>query len=189
MRDFSARSTASLLRLSTRGNKAAADALFARVYDDLRRRAHAIRRDGAPATLNTTALVHEAYLHLRPEDGLSVESRAHLLHLAGRAMRQVVSRAVRYRKALKRGGHVVTVQFQDQVMGTQVPLDDLVTLDDALAALEHMHKRQARVVECRFYAGLTVQETAQALGISPSTVKRDWRAAKAWLTSHLKALD
>ena len=171
------------------GNEAAAEQLFNQIYEELRSLARVVRRGKAPATLNTTALVHEAYLHLRPDDGIDVESERHFFRLAARAMRQVIARQVRHRTAQKRGGHAITVAFHDRMLGTEVPLDDIVTLEDALGALDQMKPRQARVVECRFYAGLTVQETADALDVSAATVKRDWRAARAWLIAHLRMID
>ncbi len=186
---YSSLPTTQLLRRIQSGDAAAADALYAHVYDQLQRLAHVVRRNGAPQTVNTTALVHEAYLHLRPDDGLDVESKRHFFRLAARAMRQVIARKVRHRAAQKRGGHAVTVPFHDRMLGTEVPLDDIVTLEDALGALDQMKPRQARVVECRFYAGLTVQETANALDVSTATVKRDWRAARAWLIAHLRTID
>ena len=171
------------------GDDRALEQLFTRVYNELRRLARVVRCGKAPATLNTTALVHEAYLRLRPSGELDVASKQHFFRLAARAMRQVIARQVRCRSAQKRGGHAITVSFCDHMMGTEAPLADLITLEDALCALEQMHTRQARVVECRFYAGLTVKETACALDISTATVKRDWRAARAWLLCYLRTLD
>ena len=178
-----------LFNALSNGDDHALEHLFELVYNELLRLARVVRGGGAPATLNTTALVHEAYLHLRPSGALDVESKRHFFRLVARAMRQVVAYEVRHRNAQKRGGDAITVLFNDQLLGTEVPLADLVTLEDALASLEQMHPRQARVVECRFFAGLTVQETADTLGISTATVKRDWRAAKAWLRAHLRPLD
>ena len=178
-----------LLRTLQSGDEAAADRLFAYVYDELRRLAHVVRSDGAPDTLNTTALLHEAYLHLKPAAGLDIESKLHFFRVAARAMRQVVAHGFRHRGAQKRGGDAVTVAFSDHMLGCRVAVESLVTGEDALARLEQMDERQARVVECRFYAGLSVEETAAVLDVSPSTVKRDWRAAKAWLVMHLSSYD
>jgi RNA polymerase sigma factor (TIGR02999 family) len=183
------RSVTELLRALQHGNDEAAERLFIRLYHELRRLARVVRRGKAPVTLNTTALVHEAYLHLRPDDGLDVSSKRHFFRLAARAMRQVIAREARHRNAKKRGGGAVTVSFHDRMLGTELPLADIVTLEDALDSLEQMDARQARVVECRFYAGLTVKETADVLDVSTATVKRDWRAAKAWLVAHLRPLD
>jgi RNA polymerase sigma factor (TIGR02999 family) len=178
-----------LLRAVQSGDKDAADRLFERVYDELRRLAHVVRSDGAPDTLNTTALLHEAYLHLNPGARLDIESKRHFFAIAARAMRQVVAHAYRHRGAQKRGGDAVTVAFSDHMLGCRVAVESLVTIEDALAQLERMSDRQARVVECRFYAGLSVEETADVLEVSASTVKRDWRAAKAWLVMHLSSYD
>lgn len=174
-----------LLQAVQSGDEEAGDRLFACIYEELRRLARVVRSDGAPTTLNTTALLHEAYLHLQPAAGLDVSSKQHFFRLAARAMRQVVARQFRHRGAQKRGGHVDTVAFDDGLIGRSLPIEDLLTLDEALDRLERMSERQARVVECRGYAGMSVEDTAFVLGISPSTVKRDWKAARAWLTAHL----
>ena len=168
------------------GDDRALEHLFELVYNELLCLARVVRSGKAPATLNTTALVHEAYLRLRPSGALDIENKRHFFRLVARAMRQVVAYEVRHRNAQKRGGGAVTVSFNDHMLGTEVPLADIVTLEDALETLEQMNERQARVVECRFYAGLTVEETADVLGMSTATVKRDWRAAKAWLIAHLR---
>ena len=175
-----------LLAAARAGDRAATDRLFARVYDELHRLAHFVRGSGTPDSLNTTALLHEAYLHLRPDEGLDVNDRRHLLQVAARAMRQVLAREARRRKAWKRGGRAVTVSFQDGTVGRTVALSDILTLEEALSTLDRLRPRQARVVECRFYAGLSVEETAETLEISTATVKRDWRAARAWLLTRLK---
>ena len=168
------------------GTSDASEKLLSHIYDELRRLARVVRKGKAPATLNTTALVHEAYLHLRPDEGIDVENKKHFFRLAARAMRQVIAYEVRHRSAQKRGGNAVTVSFDERFVGTRTPMADLLSLEDALQILGRMHPRQVRVVECRFYAGLSVKETAQVLDISPTTVKRDWRAARAWLVAHLK---
>lgn len=164
----------------------ASEELLSQIYDELRRLARVVRKGKAPDTLNTTALVHEAYLHLRPDKGIDVENRKHFFRLAARAMRQVIAYEIRYRGAQKRGGNAVTVSLEERFLGTCAPLADLMSLEDALQTLGRMHPRQVRVVECRFYAGLSVKETAEVLNISPTTVKRDWRAARAWLVAYLK---
>jgi len=175
-----------LLAAARAGDRAATDRLFVRVYDELHRLAHFVRGCGTPDSLNTTALLHEAYLHLRPDEGLDVNDRRHLLQVAARAMRQVLARKARRRKAWKRGGRAVTVSFQDRTVGRTVALSEILTLEEALATLDRLRPRQARVVECRFYAGLSVEETAEALGVSTATVKRDWRTARAWLLTRLE---
>jgi len=181
----SSSSTTQLLMSLQDGASDASEKLLSQIYDKLRRLARVVRNGKAPFTLNTTALVHEAYLHLRPDEGIDVESRKHFFRLAARAMRQVIAHEVRHRSAQKRGGNAVTVPFDERFVGTRTPMADLLSLEDALQALGRMKPRQVRVVECRFYAGLSVKETAQVLDISPTTVKRDWRAARAWLVAYL----
>ena len=167
--------------------EAPSGALFERLYDDLRRIAerHRARWVGND-TINTTALVHEAYLKL---DGATVESRAHLLAVASRAMRQVLVSYGEARKAQKRGGGAAHTAINDEVMGsplTEAQADRAAVIEDALARLEEADPRAARVVECRFFGGLSVAETAEALDVSEATVARSWRAARAWLYGELK---
>jgi RNA polymerase sigma factor (TIGR02999 family) len=158
------------------------DSLFALCYDELREiaRRH-LRRERSGHTLAATALVHEAYLKLaeRPEFawGESVRFRA----FVSRAMRHVLVDHARGRNTRKRGGEVIHVTLQPGVVGSAQPATDLLELDEALAQLAIHDPRLVRVVECRFFGGLTVTETAEALGISPSTVERDWTRARAYL--------
>lgn len=175
-----------LLQNARRGDAAAFDDLFAVVYSELRRLAHVVRQDRAGETLNTTALVHEAYERLVPAEDIEVENRAHFFRLAARAMRFVLTDSARRRKAAKRGGDQVLVTFDEGVHPDAVQLEEVIALDDALTRLEDLDQRQAHVVECRFFAGLSVEETAQALGVASATVKRDWRAARAWLAHELR---
>ena len=175
-----------LLEAARVGDAEAFDQLFTIVYGELRRMAHVVRRSGAGATLNTTALVHEAYARLAPAENLEVESRAHFFRLAARAMRFVLTDHARQRAAEKRGGDQVVVSLDERLHETPVRIDEVIALDDALTRLETLDQRQARVVECRFFAGLSVQETAQALGVGAATIKRDWRAARAWLAHELR---
>lgn len=180
-------SVTELLHAVRAGDEQAHEAVYERTYEALRRLAHGVRRGRAGDTLNTTALVHEAYLKLLPSPEAPWEDRAHFLRVAARAMRQVLVDAARHRTRLKRGGAARAVTFDDALH--EPPLDDrdLLALDGALGALERLDARAARVVECRFFAGLTVEETADALGLSAPTVKRDWRAARAWLARELAA--
>ncbi len=175
-----------LLESARGGNADAFDELFAVVYGELRRLAHIIRRKRAGDTLNTTALVHEAYERLVPASEIEVENRAHFFRLAARAMRFVLTDSARRRAAAKRGGGEMRVTFEDSMFPDAVQLDDVIALDDALNRLEDLDERQAQVVECRFFAGLSVEETARALGVGTATVKRDWRAARAWLAHELR---
>jgi RNA polymerase sigma factor (TIGR02999 family) len=167
------------------GDAEAADRLFACVYAELCRLAHKIRRSRAPTLFDTTALVHEAYLHLQPLTGLDVRDRRHFYRLAARAMRQVLAREARHRQAQKRGGDVETISLHGVQVGGARSVVDVITIEQALDALDRRMPRPAQVVRCRLYAGLSVGETARALDISSTTVKRDWRAARAWLRAHL----
>lgn len=175
-----------LLGAARDGDTAAFDALYQSVYEELRRLAHVVRRGRAGETLNTTALVHEAYLHLVPSKDLPWHDRAHFFRVAARAMRQVLVHAARRRRAKKRGGDAVKVTFNEHLHKSPILLDEILALDGALARLEALDPRQARIVESRFFAGLSVEETAHTLGIGTATVKRDWRAARAFLTQALQ---
>jgi RNA polymerase sigma factor (TIGR02999 family) len=170
------------------GDADAADQLFALLYDEMRRLARRQRaRWQGDETMNTTALVHEAYLKLVGQARIGVESRAHFLALAARAMRHVLCNYARGRRARKRGGEAELLPLDEAgaadpaASAANEQLDMLMALDAALRRLEEMDPRQARVVECRFFGGLTVNETASALGVSPRTVERDWALAQAWL--------
>ena len=161
-------------------------ALFDRLYGDLRRiaKAHRARWVG-DETLNTTALVHEAYLKLADHP---VEGRTHLLAVASRAMRQVLASYAEARSAQKRGGDAPHVPYDDALDGapmTEAQADRAAALERALERLEARDPRAARVVECRFFGGLTLPETAEALDVSEATVARTWRTARAWLHGEL----
>lgn len=175
-----------LIEAARAGDEAAVAALFSAVYDELRELARLVRRDEAGQTLDTTALVHEAYFKLVPATGLRVESRAHFKHIVARAMRQVLVDAARARDARKRGGgEMIAVTLEEDRHGRAIDELRLLQLDEALTALERVDPRSAKVVVCRFFGGLDVEETAAALAVSPATVKRDWRVARAWLAQAL----
>ncbi|MEZ4417955.1 MAG: ECF-type sigma factor [Gemmatimonadota bacterium] len=180
-----------LLESASSGDGEAFDRVFRVVYDELRGLARLVRRGRASETLNTTALVHEAYLRLLPSQGLAWQGRSHFMGVAARAMRQVLVRAAERRSTLKRGGGKVDLPLEEAVAGAlgtdavSVEPERILALDAALMKLEAMSPRQARVVECRFFAGMSVEETAQALAISEPTVKRDWSAARAWLAREM----
>lgn len=180
-----------LLAGTVAGHEADAARLFAIVYDELRRlAAAALRRERADHTLQPTALVHEAFLRLVdvPEDRWN--DRGHFIALAARAMRRVLVDHARGRNALKRGNAEVRVPFEDVDIAAGEPGDvDLVALDDVLERLAALDARQARIVELRFFGGLTVEETAALIGSSPRTVKRDWQMARAWLRRELARHD
>ena len=177
-------SLTTLLDAVRAGRPGAFDRVFAQVYDELRRLAHAVR-DGRGTTLHTTALVHEAYLKLAGAEVLAADNRLHFMRIAARAMRQVLINAAERRLAAKRGGGQVDVTFEEQVQPRAVDADGLLALDAALTRLAKLDPRQARVVECRYFAGLTIPETADALGVSVPTINREWRMARAWLASEL----
>jgi RNA polymerase sigma factor (TIGR02999 family) len=175
------------------GDAAALDAIVTILYDDLRHLAHRQRALWqGQHTLTTTALVHETYLRLVRQKRIPTRSSAHFLALASRAMRHILSNYADARRARKRGGGVEPVSLREMAIAAP---DDLIAEEDAVAVLaaihgalerlEAQHSRACRVVECRFYGGLTIEETAQALGTSPRTVKRDWAYAQAWLKREL----
>ena len=169
------------------GDPDALEALVPFVYDELRKLAHFhLNKERAGHTLNTTALVHEAYLNLVDQDHLSLKNRAHFFAIASRVMRRVLIWYARKRNAVKRGGHVQKVGLDTDIGLADTQLEALIELDRALQKLEDVDERLCRVVECRYYAGMSVQETADILSVSPSTVKRDWKTARAWLK---RALD
>jgi len=170
------------------GDGAAVDDLFALLYAELRAIAHRQRRRWrGDDTLQTTALVHEAFLKLVDQDRISAESRLHFLAIAARAMRHILCNYARDRRAQKRGGAIAHVEIDESKNNaapsnsSPEPMEVLVRLDEAVRRLEQVDPRQGKVVECRFFGGLTIEETAAALGVSPRTVKRDWAIAQAWL--------
>lgn len=174
------------------GDPAALDELFTLLYTEMREIARRQRaRWQGNYTLNTTALVHEAYLKLVDQDRVDVESRAHFHALAARAIRHILCSYARDRGARKRGGGLERLTLDelklpvDGTGGTDEQWRDLAALDAALQRLEQVDPRQSRVVECRFFGGLTVEETAIAVDVSPRTVKRDWAMAQAWLHREL----
>jgi len=171
-----------LLAAADSGRPEALDEVFEVAYPRLREIAHARRREWRGAdTLNTTGLVHEAYMKLAAAGPGSYENRGHFFATTARAMRQVLINYAERQSAKKRGGGQRDVTLYESDAVTDEMLDELLSLDAALKKLEAVDTRQARTVECLFFAGLTVAETAEALGTSPATVKRDWSAARAWL--------
>jgi RNA polymerase sigma factor (TIGR02999 family) len=183
-----------LIEAGAAGDRAALDALFPLVYEELSRLAHRQRRRwSGDFTLTTTALVHEAYLKLAGQRQLPTESRAHFLGIASRAMRHILCNYARDRRRQKRGGGQphVPLEHADAPDGSALDLsadqaDRLAGLDEALRRFEQVAERQCRVVECRFFGGMSVEETAAALGVSPRSVKRDWAFARAWLLREMQ---
>lgn len=177
-----------LLRRAGTGDREAWDEVFGQVYAELRRRARWVRRGRAGETMSTTALVHETYLKLVPSADLDWRDRGHFFAVAARAMRQVLIGAARNRLAKKRGDGVFPVALGDADIAVDTARPErLIALDEALERLATLDARQAQIVEYRFFAGLSVEETAAALGLSEPTVKRDWRAARAWIASEIGA--
>ena len=191
-------SVTGLIRAWGDGDAVAGDRLFSRVYSELRSIARRLHRRSAPQgddTLDTTALVHEVYLRLAGAGGLSVQNRGHFFAVAVRATRQIICNYARDAQTLKRGGTAVAVPMDgdvEQRVAVHAP-DDLVervvALEAALQELERLQPRPCRVVECRYFGGLSIPETAQALDISEATVKRDWAVAQAWLHRALREPD
>lgn len=179
-----------LLRALSAGDEAALDELFEVVYQELRRLAHGQRRRWrGEETLNTTALVHEAYLKLSAGRQPRWQDRGHFFAVACKAMRQILIDRARRSHAEKRGGERRRKTLSSAELPAIPPAAkaELLALDEALDRLEALDSRQAKVVECRFFGGLGVEETAEAVGVSTATVKRDWRAARAWLYRELAA--
>jgi RNA polymerase sigma-70 factor, ECF subfamily len=173
--------------LSTLQQRRAMDEVFSLVYEELRRLASFIRRGEGNPTLNSTALVHEAWLKLKGSPHLADTSVAHFKAIAAKAMRQVLVDAARRRNAHKRdGGEIVPLTPESAISNAASSDVELLALDAALDKLDAFDARQAQVVECRFFGGLSVPETAELLEISESAVERDWRSAKAWLASTMQ---
>jgi RNA polymerase sigma factor (TIGR02999 family) len=140
-----------------------------------------MRRERRGHSLQATALVHEAYLRLVKQKDLSFANRAHFMAIAANLMRQILVERARARQAVKRGGAGIRITYDESMAARTEPPVDLIALDLALARLESLDRTRARIVELRFFGGLTVEETAEAMGISPATVKRQWSLARAWL--------
>jgi RNA polymerase sigma factor (TIGR02999 family) len=177
---------AEVLGEAVAGNRASLDGFVPELYEELRSIAHRqLGGERADHTLSTTALVHEAYLKLARLDQLEWQNRAHFCAEAARAMRRIlVDYAVR-RKAEKRGGERTRVEMQDSFAMTDDQVDRLLWLHEALESFERDWPRQGRVVECRFFAGMTIPDIAETLEVSEATVSRDWQLARAWLNRGL----
>ncbi len=160
--------------------------LFGATYEELRRLASAVKGRDRCVTLNPTALVHEAWIKLSAQPGMTAVSELHFKRTAARAMRQVLIEAARKRNALKRGGGGMAVLTTDFQGAASEVGEELVALDDLLTDLGRMNARQAAVVESRFFGGLEIPEIADLLNVSEATVLRDWRAARAWLAQGLR---
>ena len=178
--------TQALLDLS-RGERAALDRLLPVIYDQLHRIAEReLRRERPDHTLSPTAIVHEAYLKLVQLDRISWQGRDHFFGACAQVMRRILISYARMKRAEKRGGvFAEPVTLENAVVAATERPDELMALDEALSRLALLSERQARVVECRFFGGLDVEQTAHVLSISPATVKRDWAMARAWLNREL----
>jgi RNA polymerase sigma factor (TIGR02999 family) len=176
-----------LLRAYGQGDPAAFDRVLPLVYDDLRRIARRRLGHGNPdGILDTTSLVHESYLKMVGQDEAFYQDRGHFLAVAARAMRQVVVDFARRRGAAKRGGGSIQTTLDDGQIAIEGQAEQLLALDQALTRLGERSPRLARVVECRFFAGLSEEETATALGVSLRTAQREWMRARAWLQEELR---
>ena len=184
--DRSPTAIASLVENARLGDEEALAALIPLVYDELRRlAAHYLRRERPGQTLQATALVHDVYLRLLKDSHLSWQNRAHFFGIAARSMRQILIERARARRAAKRGGDRVRVTFDPGLIVAVPESIDLEALDDALTRLAALDPDLAGVVEVRFFGGLSIEETAEALSVSPATVKRRWTLAKAWLAREM----
>lgn len=175
-----------LLARVREGNAEAADELAPLIYSELRRTAAAyMRRERRDHTLQATGLVHEAYMRLiGPQEG-QWQNRAHFFATAARTMRQILVDYSRRHRAGKRGGDARKVDFDDQLRSAPDRIEGVLAIDEILERLTRIDPRQSRVVELRFFGGLNVEETAEVMGVSPKTIKREWRSAKAWLHREL----
>jgi len=182
----SSRITVTALLARSSGDRATFDELLPMVYDELRLMARRqLAGDWRQRTLDTTGLVHEAYLKLVDETSVPLKCRAYFFAAAARAMRQILIDAARRRGRRKRGGGAPHVDAEAVDLAVDGFAAELMDLDRCLERLAGEYPRQARVLECRFFAGLSVEETAAALDLSPRTVKRDWSLARAWLYREL----
>jgi len=180
--------TTRLLRDWANGDQAALDRLAPHVYRELRRLAGSLMKHESPGrTIQATGLVHEAYLKLIEVHNVDWQHRAHFFAVAAQVMRRILLEAARKRGAAKRGGHSPQVNFEEIPDIGFRRGSEIIALDDALKALAKIDPRKARVIELRFFGGLSVEETAEVLKLSADTVLRDWRLARAWLLSELGA--
>jgi RNA polymerase sigma-70 factor (ECF subfamily) len=169
------------------GRPDAASQLMPLVYEELRRLARGqMRRERSDHTLQATALVHEAYFRLVNQPERTWQNRTHFIRIAAQVMRRMLIDHARARRTAKREGGLHRVPLDEPLLLTEQQSDELLALNEALERLAHFDARQSRVVELRFFGGLTVEEAAEALGISPKTVKRDWTVARAWLHRAVK---
>lgn len=171
----------------SQGDQAALEKLMPLVYSELHRIAKRyMERENPGHTLQTTALIHEAYLRLADQPQASWQNRAHFFGVAARVMRHILVDYARARSRMKQGGDVQHVSLEEAAVVTREPAAELVALDDALTALAETDARKSQVVELKYFGGLSIEEAAEVLNVSPGTVMRDWTMAKAWLYRALK---
>jgi len=179
-----------LLRAWSDGDQTALDKLMPLVYEELRRMAKRhMDRQNPGHTLQTTALIHEAYLRLIDQKETRWQNRAHFFAVAARAMRSILVDYARARQAAKRGGEAIVVSLDEAAVASDERAAEMVALDDALEGLAAFDRRKCRVVELRYFGGLSVEETAEVLKVSPETVARDWRLARTWLLRELSKIN
>ena len=187
MGDVECSETTQLLRAWAGGDRNALDQLTPRIYGELRRIAGRFMRDERPGkTIDTTALVHEAYLKLVDITNVDWQHRAHFFAISAKIMRHILLDLARRRVAAKRGGEAARFNLDEGPDPGSGRARELIALDDALHALAKVDQRKARVIELRFFAGLSVEETASVLEVSSDTVKRDWKLARAWLSAGMR---
>jgi RNA polymerase sigma factor (TIGR02999 family) len=174
-----------LLARWSEGDQAAREALIPLVYHELRLVAGKCLAGRQPQTLQSTALVHEAYLRFERQASLRAENRAHFLAIAARLMREILVDHLRTKGAAKRGASTLTISFDEAVALPDKREVDLLALNDALNALTELDARQSQIVDLRFFGGLSIEDTSRVLGISPATVKREWTIARLWLQREL----
>jgi RNA polymerase sigma factor (TIGR02999 family) len=176
-----------LLQQSNRGNREALDQLLPIVYDELRRVArHQLSKERANHTLQATALVNEAYMKLIDQHSVDWQNRAHFFSIAAETMRRILVNHAVERNAQKRGGGMTLLSLDDEIDFIHQRDLDMLALDDSLKRLEEFDPTQAKIVELKFFGGMTNEEIASVMGVSDSTVKREWRMAKAWLSARMK---
>ena len=172
------------------GDSSAVDAVIPLIYNDLHERAHRyLVNERAKHTLNTTALVHEAYLKLIGQNNVSWQNRAHFFGVASLVMRRILINYAKQKQAEKRGGGGAPETFLEDFVIHESRSEDILALDEALVRLASLNERQSKIVELRYFGGLNHEEVAQVLNVSVPTVRRDWRFARAWLNRELKSDD
>jgi RNA polymerase sigma factor (TIGR02999 family) len=182
-----AHSVTQLLEQWNNGDREALEKLMPLVYEQLRKMAKRYMRQQNPGhTLQTTALIHEAYLRMVPQKEKQFENRAHFFAVAAQAMRHILVDYARQRHTAKRGGGVRPISLEEAAIVTHERAAELIAFDEALKQLQTLSMRQSRVVELRYFGGLTIKETAAVLGVSPTTVEEDWGFAKTWLLREMR---